>query len=135
AWLAGGRGVLMLAADQETGLSQIWHVSYPGGEAQRITSDLNDYGDLTLTADAKVMSVVQSERRTNVWLVPDYDAERAVQMTSGNYDGIEGLAWGHDGRIAYTTWTNGLLKIWLGNQTRSAQRQLTESAGSDGALA
>lgn len=134
AWLVGGRGAVMLAADQETGLSQIWHVSYPEGAVRKISNDLNDYSDLSLTADGAVLSVLQSERMTNVWLVPDYDTGRAVQISSGNYDGVEGLAWLPDGRIAYTAWTNGLLKIWLGDRSKSAQRQLIENTGSEGSL-
>lgn len=39
AWLSDGGGLVMTAADET--YRQLWHLSYPGGEARRITNDLN----------------------------------------------------------------------------------------------
>lgn len=135
AWLTDGSGLIMLGADQETGLSQLWHISYQDGSARKITNDVADYRDLSLTADAGAIAVVQSDQQSNLWLVPNADTKRASQVTSGNYDGVDGLAWLPDGRFAYTTWRNGAEKLWLGDGSKGALKQLTESVGSDGPIA
>ncbi len=43
-WLADGSGLLAAIADPSQGFrGQLWHISFPGGEARRFTNDLMDY--------------------------------------------------------------------------------------------
>lgn len=82
AWLANGSG-LIVTADAERGASQqLWHVSYPGGEARRVTNDTNNYRGLSLTADSSALVTVQTEQVSDIWIVPNGDANRAKQLTS-----------------------------------------------------
>src|SRR5207237_1220405 len=67
AWLSDGRRLVMLARDQ-TSPSQIWYLSYPGGEARRITNDLQTYRSLSLTADSRTLVTVQGESVVNLWV-------------------------------------------------------------------
>ena len=57
AWLSDGSGLLMTAAEKASDLrsQQIWHLSYPGGEARKITNDLNNYEGISLNADSSVL--------------------------------------------------------------------------------
>lgn len=126
AWLQSGRGLILLAADQDAALSQVWHVSYPSGEIRRITNDLNDYKDLSVTADSRVIAVLQSDQQANIWLTLEAVRESARQITSSNYDGIDGLAWMKDGRLIYTTLTNGAQTLWTIDAGKGAQAQLSE---------
>lgn len=135
AWMKDGRGLVMLGADAETSVTQIWYVSYPGGEVRRVTNDLDDYKDLSLTSDSEVIAAVQSDTHANVWLVPEADAERARQLTSGNYDGIYGLAWMQDGRLIHTSLSNGMQNLWVTDQANGSQTQLSESAGNNRSVA
>jgi Tol biopolymer transport system component/DNA-binding winged helix-turn-helix (wHTH) protein len=129
AWLADGRGLMMVAADEESSLSQIWYVAYPTGEARKVTNDLNDYHDLSVTADGRAMTVVQSDRQANIWIVPEMDVTRARQITNSNYDGLQGFSWTPDGRIIYSTQTGAAENLRLSDADGTHQRQLTESAG------
>jgi Tol biopolymer transport system component/DNA-binding winged helix-turn-helix (wHTH) protein len=134
-WLMDGRGLLMVASDQESSLSQIWFVSYPDGEARKVTNDLSDYSDMTMAADGKSVTVVQSEQQANIWLVPEMDASRARQITNSNYDGVQGFSWTHDGRIIYSTLTGATENLRIMDADGTHQRQLTESAGFNRAAA
>lgn len=135
AWLSDGRGLVLVAAEQESALSQIWFVSYPEGDARKITNDLDDYKDLSLTADSRTLAVVRTDREANVWLAPEGEAARAAQITDGNYDGIDGLAWTPDGRVIYTTLTSGAQNLRETNGADSPDIQLTDGAGNNRAAA
>jgi Tol biopolymer transport system component/predicted Ser/Thr protein kinase len=126
AWLADGSGLIITAADREAGSPrQIWHVSYPSGEARKVTNDTNNYVGVSLTADSKALVTVQTERESNIWVVPNGDAGRATQLTSTRRDGLDGTAWTPDGHIVYTSLENGLTDIWIMNGDGTGQTQLT----------
>jgi serine/threonine protein kinase len=50
-WLPDGSGLLIAAIEPERKNTQIWYASYPGGEVRRLTNDLNNYEDISVTAD------------------------------------------------------------------------------------
>jgi serine/threonine protein kinase/Tol biopolymer transport system component len=132
-WLADGSGLIITAAEPESGpIRQIWHVAYPGGETRRVTNDTNNYLGLSLTADSSALVTVQAEQTSNIWTVSDVEAVRATQITSSRSEGIAGLAWTPDGRIVYTSsGERGFRNIFLMNGDGSGQKQLTDNAGTN----
>lgn len=135
AWLQDKSGLLILAADKASSYhsQQIWHISSSDGGARRITADFNNYLGLNLTADSNALVAVQSNRISNIWVVPDADDSRAIQVKSGghNQDGTDGLAWTPDGRIVYYSQASGADDIWIMNGDGSGQKQLTIDAGTN----
>ena len=132
AWLKDGSGLVMTAADQVSRLSQVWHLAYPSGEARRITNDVNDYRNVTMTADSTALVTVQKDQLSNVWtLSANGDASRASQITSGKYNGSGGLTWTPDGRIVYTSNASGQSDIWIMSSDGTNQKQLTANAGAN----
>jgi Tol biopolymer transport system component len=126
--LADSSGLVLIAADKGSLTApQLWYLSYPGGEARKITNDLNAYNGVTLTADSSALATVQSQQLASIWTAPLGDAARARQATSGasNYDGFFGLAWAPDGRLAYTSNASGNLDVWIAGADGSNSRQLT----------
>lgn len=135
AWLKDQSGLLILAADQASALyaQQIWFVPYPDGEARRITTDFSNYNGMSLAADANALVAVQSNRVSNIWVAPNGDASRAIQVKSGgnNDEGKDGLAWTPDGRIVYYSRASGAEDIWIMNGDGTGQKQLTIDEGSN----
>jgi len=131
AWLADGSGLLLLALDPGPRSVQIWQISYPGDETRKVTNDLNNYSRLSLTADSSTIVTVQTEGASTIWVAPQGDASRARQISSGRYDGQEGLAWMPGGRIAYTSRESGLTDIWSMGQDGKDQKQLTADAATN----
>ena len=133
AWLPDKSGLLILGVDKASARNnmQIWRISYPDGEAQRITADFNNYLGMSLTADSNTLAAVQTNVLSNIWVAPNGDANRAVQIKSGgsNLDGTVALAWAPDGRIVYSSWASGAEDIWIMNGDGSGQKQLTVEAG------
>jgi Tol biopolymer transport system component/DNA-binding winged helix-turn-helix (wHTH) protein len=129
-WLAAGNGLVVAAAEKGGNFGQqIWYVSYPDGTARKITNDLNDYRDLSLTADAKTIIAVQSERRANIWVAPANDLDHPRQLTFTNYDALDGLSWTPDGKLVYTQQSVGEQNLWLTDLSGKNAIQLTKHAG------
>jgi Tol biopolymer transport system component len=130
AWLKGGQGLVIAAADQSSSPFQIWHVSYPDGAVHRITNDLDSHVSLSLSQDSSKMVSVNSNRLSSLWLVPNGDANRASRLTSGVSQHY-GLTWMPDGRIIYSSIASGNADIWTMNADGSNQKQLTTDSHVD----
>ena len=117
AWLADGSGLLMTAAEKASDARsrQIWHLSYPGGEARKITNDLNNYAGISLNSDSSVLVTVQENQATDIWVAPEGDAGRATQFksVSSNLDGFDGVRWTPDGKIVFNSMAGGREGIWI----------------------
>ena len=129
-WTSDGSGLIVLAVpDLNSVGTQIWYVSYPGGEPRRITNDLNAYGtsSLGLTADSKTLVTVQADKSAQIWATaPGEDESRAQQITGGKYDG-ESIAWTPDGGILYTA-VGEHSDIWIVRTDGTGNKQLTADA-------
>jgi Tol biopolymer transport system component len=134
-WLGDVSGLIVAAVPELVSAgTQLWYVSYPGGEVRRITNDLNAYGtsSLGLTADSKTLVTVQADKSAQLWLVSaDDNTSKAKQITSGKYDG-DSLAWTTDGRIFYTAPSGEQSDIWSVDADGTANKQLTADAYSEG---
>jgi len=98
-----------------TGNMQIWEVSYPSGQARRITNDLNNYFDLKMTSDSSALVTIKGDSPSNLWLAPKGDSSGARQVTfgAGVDDGQYGVAWLPDGKILYATQPGEDSQFWV----------------------
>ncbi|MGB7070070.1 MAG: hypothetical protein WBD22_11300 [Pyrinomonadaceae bacterium] len=135
AMLADGSGLLVTAAEKasEFRSRQIWYLPYTGGEARKITHDLNDYTSISMTADSNVLVTVQEDSVANIWIAPNGDSERAIQISSvsGKMDGYDGVAWTPYGRIVYTSMAGGTVAIWIMDGDGKNRKQLSAGEGAD----
>ena len=131
AWVDRGRG-LVLTATEPGGSPQLWYVSYPAGEAHRITNDLNNYDQISVTADSNALVTVQADRQSHLWVAPAGDASRGAEITSGigRFDGEP--VWTPDGKIVYASNASGNPDIWICDGDGRNAKQLTVDPGYDG---
>ena len=128
AWLSDGSGLVMSAQDPESSFWQIWHVSYPGGQARKITNDLSDYYGMSLSADSRALVTLQTQRLSTIWISPKNQINRPTQVTPGvgtYYD----LSWTPDGHVLYASDASGSADIWEMEANGTGQKQLTAGAG------
>ena len=133
-WLHDGSGLIVAASEAASAgsdSSQIWFLPRQGGEVRRITNDLNNYSGASLTADSGRLVTVQSGTVSNVWLIPNGDADRAEAVTTGaaKRDGKDGVVWTSNGKIVYVSRASGNDDIWIMNADGGGQTQLTTGAG------
>jgi Tol biopolymer transport system component/DNA-binding winged helix-turn-helix (wHTH) protein len=127
-WLSDGSGLLITARDRHEDLDQIWRISYPGGDARRLTSDSKMYRSISLTSDSRTMVAVQTELLSDIWVVPDWENGQAKKITFGT-GSYESACFTPDGRIVYSSAIGGNWDIWMMNADGSSQKQLTAEAG------
>lgn len=132
-WLTDGSGLLITARERVESPEQIWLVSYPGGEAMRVTNDLHDYSHVSVTADGRVLAAVQTQTVTTIWVAPSDDPNRGREIFSevGSYKGTEGLSWTPEGRLVYRSHAGGGIDLWVMDVDGSNRRQLTSHAGAN----
>ena len=127
AWLADGSGLLVTASQNATAPEQVWHIALKSGEATRVTHDLNDYHDLSLTENSTKLAAVQHYSVSSIWVAPASDTSVAKQIASDT-GWIEDMAWTPEGRIIYSTNAGNSAEIWVMNADGSNPRQLTIDA-------
>ncbi|HEY3138243.1 MAG TPA: protein kinase [Blastocatellia bacterium] len=127
-WLPDMSG-LVAAAVENVGTSQLWHVPYSGGIAQRITNDLNGYEGVSLTSDGKAVATAWTDYSSSIWIAPAGDTSRAKKVTSSSGDYKE-LSWTPDAKIVYQSAESGISDIWIINSDGSGRRQLTSDGSS-----
>ena len=120
-WLDDGSGLFLVSRSQ-TSNYQIWYLSYPGRELKRITTDLNNYRGVSLTADGGSLITVLSEQNSSIWMSYLGNEDNAKQITQGRYDGQRGITWLPDGKILHASRD---YKLWLINSDGTNAQRLT----------
>ncbi|HEV7700174.1 MAG TPA: winged helix-turn-helix domain-containing protein [Pyrinomonadaceae bacterium] len=123
-WLADG--LIVSASETSTAPQQLWHISLPDGTASRITRDLNNYKEVSLTSDTKTLTVIQDHGVSNIWTAGG-DGAGAKQILS-EAGRLNEIIWLPDGRLAYTSNASGSSDVWTMNADGSNVQQLTMGA-------
>ena len=128
AWLPGGEE-LIIAARENNKFFQLWRLSYPNGELQKITNDLNIYRGVSISKDGKKLLARQYTIYSHLWLGEKNDLENLRQKTFGNLnrDGVTGLEWMPNGDVLYVTRIMGDRDLWLYRAADDSRRQLTKN--------
>jgi eukaryotic-like serine/threonine-protein kinase len=70
-WMPDGRGLLVRYEDRSSNYdkNQIGYVSYPDGKFEPLTNDTNDYSTLSLSADGRTLTTIQSQTEAELDLL------------------------------------------------------------------
>lgn len=125
AWLPNSNSLVFIGTVKGN-FHQLFQISYPGGEARQITSDLYNYDDLSLTSDGRSVAAVKVEQTAHLWTTPSSDVTHARQITSGfeKFDGIYSLEWMSPGKILYTSSPSDDVSTWTIEADGSNPNQL-----------
>lgn len=132
-WLPKGDGLIINAQDQTlpTSSLQIWLLTYPGGEARRLTNDVNYYWRASLTANGEVLLTTQINYVSSIWLSSRGEWGRAEQVESSQGKGTGGIAWTPDGKLVYSSFDSGNQNIWEMEMSGGNVKRLTFIEGTD----
>ena len=106
---------------------QLWFISYPRGEARRLTNDLMDYQlcCLDLTPDGKTLVETELTTVSNLWIASAGNSAKAKQITTKEF-AVGGFSWTPDGRIVFDSQDGNLSAI---NPDGSGRTRLTPDNG------
>jgi serine/threonine protein kinase len=132
-WLPDMSGLVLIAEDEKSQLKQLWLLSYPGGEARRITIDIGEYRTLSVTDDSSTIATVQSMRTSKVWVdgTTANSPGAPTALSAGRDEGLQGVAWTPDGRIIYTSTASGSRDLWMMSRNGGSQKRLTYDGAAD----
>lgn len=133
AWLPDGSGLLVLARERKLEKNnQLWHLSYPDGRVERISSDLSEYRGLSLAADGRRLVLVAMQVQSDIWIVPADNPRGASPLTASaaQQNGVNGLDWTPNGRIVYTSHASGASDLWILDSRGGAPQRLNVPEGS-----
>jgi serine/threonine protein kinase/Tol biopolymer transport system component len=84
AWLPDGNSFLIPVGLIPENRAQLFLVSFPSGEKNRVTNDLSDYGRaLEITQDGKMLVALEGSESAHIWIAPGGKAAQAKQITTG----------------------------------------------------
>jgi eukaryotic-like serine/threonine-protein kinase len=108
AWQDDMNALVISAKERETTPHQLWRITYPAGEVQKITPDLNEYLGAALAGDKIV--TVQQNRSWGLWVADLSDFNNAKSITTGTGSGY-GVTWAATGYIVYSSMIQDHLNI------------------------
>jgi serine/threonine protein kinase len=107
AWLPDSSGMFLQCRSAEMNFrSQIKFLTYPSGTLQNVTNDLNEYSDITVTADGKALATVEKQQASAVYVGaapakwPGEINVSAAPVTTGQAEGTW-LQWSPDGKLIF----------------------------------
>jgi len=126
AWLPDGKSLIVSAARGAEQASQIYRVSYPGGETRRLTNDLNGYNALSLASSGRSIAAMRRTDVSNVWVAPADGAKEAQPITSAT--GTSGSSQDPSplpgGALVFGITEGGLVHLWRAAEDGSDRRRL-----------
>jgi Tol biopolymer transport system component len=96
---------------------------------RRLTNDLNEYNDVSLTADGKSLGTPQKQMSSSIWIAQAANPTQAKEISgAGRMDGVRGLAWLPDGRLLYMG-SETAPQIWQMDRDGRHRQQVTHLPG------
>ncbi len=113
-WTKDGQDLIITAAEPGTDLYQILRLSLSDGQVkERITTELNDYLNISSSSDSKSLLAIADSRSCSLYTASSKNPNQTTQVAGGNLQGMGGLAWTPDGKILYVSTENGNRDIWI----------------------
>jgi serine/threonine protein kinase/Tol biopolymer transport system component len=116
-WLPDGSELLIPISERgPNSRGQLYTISYPSGEAHRLSHDLTNYSRqwLDLSRDGSSLVAIENNHNSDLWLLPNGESAKARQITSGgaainqvSFLGADHFVYSTDGGEAYSIATDG----------------------------
>lgn len=124
AWLGNQHGMVMSARDQDTGAYHVWYVSYPGGDARKVTDGVNSQNGVSVSVDSSQLLTVEERTLAGIWRMHSTQAQDAEPVSPESANCVA-PQWTADGRIVFEQQLNGQHHIWTMAADGTGRKQLT----------
>lgn len=128
-WLDDSSFVFVGKADMGDTM-QIWQMTIPNGELKPVTTDTNDYGSLSISADGSTMVATRVDTISSFWsLAPGTRELKQLTGESKTLLGYSGISQMPDGRILFVKMNDKNIDIFAIDETGGGEKQLTKDNG------
>jgi Tol biopolymer transport system component/DNA-binding winged helix-turn-helix (wHTH) protein len=133
-WLPDQTGLVLGAQEHDISRrGEFWVVPYPRQEAQKINTGLDIYQVNSLSVSANgTVTVLRGHLTSEIRIAPGGDVSKSRLVYPGvepGYEGVDGLAWGPEGRLLFSAYVGNSQTIWQVNIDGTQARQLTNNSG------
>jgi Tol biopolymer transport system component len=126
-WIPDGSGVVV-ELEQNYQQSHVWEVPFPGGEPRRVTTDLNSYHGVEITADGSTVVTQRMLEEANLWLVREGTAEQVTSVGGAVGAGAPRVL--ADGGVIFHSNRGGKWGLWLQGAEGGVPQRLTSDSQS-----
>lgn len=135
-WLKDKSGIAVVGygAKSPNLTDEIWFVSFPEGKARMLESGVNGAFGISLTDDGNSLVTVKSNKITSFFVsaIDDLDNPKTLLTKAGDESLLPlGADWTADGKIVYSTTSNGNADVWTINADGAGRKQITSDASAD----
>jgi Tol biopolymer transport system component len=102
-WLPSGNLIVAAGVRSNPVGSQVWQASFRDNKLLKITNDVNNYTEVSVTSDGKRLAVLQIDTRSEVWLSSTANAKDPRRILQDKFDGLGGLDWIDNKSILFFT--------------------------------
>ena len=127
AWLPDGSGLIRSGYDLGTSIArQISLVSYPDGKVRRITNDVSDYVQVSVSTGDEAIAAVRRNLLANLWQVDASGGEaRPITKFSSPENSPFGFTTADDGSVLYVGAREDAFRLWSIGAAGGEPRALT----------
>ncbi|MBX7172057.1 MAG: winged helix-turn-helix domain-containing protein [Pyrinomonadaceae bacterium] len=129
-WFPDGKGLAVTAIDPNTLLTQVWYLSYPSADWQRLTTDLTSYSYAKVTPDGKSVIAPQQRDIFNLWIGQN-DGQNFRQVTFDTIRYELDMSWMNEETILFSASSGNNIEIWKMQADGSNRQQLTNDPAKD----
>jgi Tol biopolymer transport system component len=136
AWMPDGRSVIAAAADAlPPARDQLWQIPWPGGQREPLTSGLNEYNNVAVSADGRTVAAIEDEESSSIWVQPLTGSGRQISASQRGEGGAVSLGWFPDGRLVCATFDGGNYPhVWAMDADGNNAKQLATMPAWDPAV-
>src|SRR4030095_10877538 len=128
-WLRNVKCRARVAGPAAGPVAQVFQLTYPGGQARRITNDLSGYGDISVASTGASLAAIRRTDVENVWIAPIEAGREAHSLTSAT--GAAGSTSEPTplpgGAVAMVIADGERFRLWRASEDGSERRRLSGS--------
>ena len=128
-WLPDGSGILAAVRKEDWDNNQLYFLPYPAGKPRQLSSGLNGYGSLSISADGTKLLAGNYQVQTEIWDAGLDGTQDPHPITKERHHFFRLIRWVPDGRIVFGSSLGGSRAIWIMNRDGGGLKKITGSSG------
>lgn len=129
-WFSDGSGFVFTGRETLNAPTQVWRATYPDADLVQVTNDINDYGDVGISADGRSLITIKGDTIGGIWNLSSPKANAAqLTMDSRGVEGMFGLAQFADGSLLYSRNKVKESDLWVAGKDGKGERALFADQG------